>query len=78
MNNELLNVSENKKELPFVTVKYTEYQPETYEGIEVALTSGYVQFFNSGDFETDYAKVCEEFAPFYKSSTIDNFILDSK
>lgn len=78
MNNELLNVPENKIELPFVTVKYTEFQPETYKGIEITLTNGNVQTVNSGSFETDYAHVCMEYAPFQKSSTVDNFVSDSK
>lgn len=78
MENELLNVPENKNNLPFVTVDYTEFKPETYQGIRVTVADDETHVIYSGNFETDYAHVCMEYAPFMKSSTIDNFILDSK
>ena len=66
--------------IPYVEVDYKEFHPETYNGIKVTITDENGELnesrINSGDFNKDWEHVTLEYTPFYKSSSVDNFIAD--
>lgn len=62
---------------PIISVLYTEFQPETYAGISI-LEDGRESIINTGDFDADFEKARQVFAPFLVSSSVDHFITDSQ
>jgi len=66
-----------KENLPFVSVDYDEFHPETYRGILIDWEGKQTRVF-SGDFVKDYNRVQFEYIPFNFSSSLNNFINDAK
>lgn len=68
---------QSKEKMPYVSVDYDEFHPETYRGILIDWEGKQTRIF-SGDFVKDYNHVQLEYIPFNFSSSLNNFINDAK
>lgn len=61
--------------LPYVSVIYEEWKPETYQGIKIQHETT-EELINTGNFMADWLTVQQKIKYFNCSSTVDNFMKD--
>ena len=75
-----MKMGEEQKVL-YISVKYEEFKPETYDGIIVSDSNGDKKIFNTGNFRIDYNNAihytknnCDLS---FSMSSVEHFIMDS-
>lgn len=75
-------MTETNERIAILGVDYKDFQPETYNGVTVDFDGSGFHKFNTGDFNVDYEDASElaneKANKVFHSSSVDDFIADSK